>query len=144
MKTKIALLTADDVRSMGLNVDTVDGVVTLHGKVTSDMEKTKAESVAKGVDGVKQVKNLLQVVPKAQEDAVEERDDVIEDAVEKAFAADTMVKETNIGVTSVNKGVVLLKGDTTSLAAQLKAVELAHEVKGVRKVASEIKVNQKS
>ena len=33
MKTKIALMTTDNVSAADLNVDTVKGVVTLHGKV---------------------------------------------------------------------------------------------------------------
>ena len=38
---------------------------------------------------------------------------------------------------SVNKGVVLLGGKATSLGDHLTAVQLAYEVKGVRRVASE-------
>ena len=65
MKTKIALMTADDVSTMDLNVDSVKGVVTLHGKVATEAEKAKAEQVTLKVGGVHAVKNLLQVVPNA-------------------------------------------------------------------------------
>ena len=58
MKTKIALMTADNVSTSDLNVDTVSGAVTLHGTVETAAEKTNAETVAKGIDGVKSVQNL--------------------------------------------------------------------------------------
>ncbi|MEZ5287245.1 MAG: BON domain-containing protein, partial [Vicinamibacterales bacterium] len=119
MKTKVALLTSSDVHGMGLNVDTVDGVVTLHGKVETDMEKTKAESIAKGIDGVTQVKNLLQVVPESAEDATEASDDSIKAELEKRFDADQMVEDSGISIASVNDGVVLLKGSTDSMAAHV-------------------------
>jgi hyperosmotically inducible protein len=144
MKTKIALLTADNVRSVGLNVDTANGVVTLHGKVSTEAEKTKAGTVAKGIEGVKEVKNLLQVVPESAEDAVEATDDAIKDRIDQAFKANVAVKDSGITIASVNKGVVLLQGETTSMATQLKAIELAHGAAGVKKVVSEIKLNEKT
>jgi osmotically-inducible protein OsmY len=36
-----------------INVDTTDGRVTLHGKVETEDEKTKAESAVKAIDGVR-------------------------------------------------------------------------------------------
>src|SRR5436190_19271251 len=62
MKTKLALMTTEGVDTWDLNVDTVNGVVTLHGKVASDAAKQKAETVAQGIEGVKSVKDLLQIV----------------------------------------------------------------------------------
>jgi hyperosmotically inducible protein len=117
MKTKLALMTTEGVDTWDLNVDTVNGVVTLHGKVASDMAKQKAQSVAQGIEGVKSVKDLLQVVPKPQRDAVDKSDDVIKDEVKKAFDADTVVKDSGTSVASVNKGVVLLSGSAKSLDA---------------------------
>src|SRR5262245_37358812 len=63
MKTKISLLTTENLSTKDLNVDTVKGVVTLHGMVPTESEKQKAEQVTMKIDGVKSVKNLLQVVP---------------------------------------------------------------------------------
>lgn len=60
-KTKAALATTTDLRDSTINVDVTNDVVTLKGTVASAAEKTKAESVAKGIDGVKSVKNDLQV-----------------------------------------------------------------------------------
>ena len=46
MKTKISLMTAENISTSDLNVDTVKGVVTLHGKVEAATEKSNAERVA--------------------------------------------------------------------------------------------------
>jgi hyperosmotically inducible periplasmic protein len=139
-KTKLALMTTEGIDTWDLNVDTVNGVVTLHGKVASDAAKQKAETVAQGIEGAKSVKNLLQVVPKPQRDAVSDRDDVIADNVKKAFDADPTVDDSGISVASVNKGVVLISGTAKTIDAHLKAVEIASKVPGVRRVASEVKV----
>ena len=140
MSTKVALMTTDGVSTSNLNVDTVKGVVTLHGKVKTAEEKAKAEQVAKGVEGAKEVKNLLQVVPSADRKVVERSDDDIQKAVDKAFKANKQVNDSGIKVASVNKGVVLLSGKTKSMAAHLQAVKLADAVHGVRRVSTEVEV----
>lgn len=62
-KTKTALATTSDLRDSTINVDVVNDVVTLKGTVGTAAEKSKAEQVAKGIDGVKSVKNELKVAP---------------------------------------------------------------------------------
>ena len=141
MKTKIALMTADDVSTMDLNVDSVKGVVTLHGKVATEAEKAKAEQVTLKVGGVNAVKNLLQVVPNAQRKTVERADADIKESVEAAFKANRRIVESGIKVASVNKGVVLLSGKTKSLEAHYESVQVAHAVRGVRRVSSEVEVD---
>jgi osmotically-inducible protein OsmY len=61
VKTKFDLAAADDLRDSTINVDVDNAVVTLSGTVASAAQKTKAEQVAKAVDDVKGVKNLLKV-----------------------------------------------------------------------------------
>jgi hyperosmotically inducible protein len=141
MKTKIALMTTDNVSAADLNVDTVNGVVTLHGKVATEGEKTKAERLAAKIDGVKSVKNLLQIVPGSKREVVERSDADVKDAVQAAFKADAKVKDSGISVASVNKGVVLLAGRAKSLDSHLEAVQVASMVKGVRRVATEVQVD---
>ena len=77
MKTKVSLMTSDKVSTSDLNVDTVNGIVTLHGKVATEAEKAEAARIAGGIDGAKEVKNLLQVVPESQRKVVERSDDQI-------------------------------------------------------------------
>jgi hyperosmotically inducible protein len=62
-KTRAALLSTSDLRESTINVDVVNDVVTLKGTVETAAQKTKAEQVAKDIDGVKSVKNELKVAP---------------------------------------------------------------------------------
>jgi hyperosmotically inducible protein len=140
MKTKIALMTAEDVTTSDLNVDTVNGAVTLHGKVETAAHKANAERIAKGIEGVKSVQNLLQVVPPTERRAVEATDEQIESRVEAAFKANRLVDESDIEVSSVNKGVVLLSGTAGTIEAHLAAIETARGVAGVRRVATQVEV----
>ena len=136
LKTKLALMTTEGVDTWDLNVDTKEGAVTLHGKVADEAAKARAEQVAKGIEGVKSVKNLLQVVPDRTRDAVEDSDDVIKGNVEKALDANDMMKD--ITVASVNKGVVLLNGSVDTLQAHVTAIETVSKVRGVRRVSSNV------
>jgi hypothetical protein len=58
--TKITLLTAGGLDAASINVDTVQGLVTLHGRVDTAEQKAEAELLARQVDGVVEVRNLLQ------------------------------------------------------------------------------------
>jgi hyperosmotically inducible protein len=136
-KVKLTLATTDGVRAADVNVDTVARQVTLHGTVHTAAEKEIAERTAKSIEGAVSVRNLLQVVPAKNEVAVEARDDEIHTLVTAALAGEPSIQDSSITVQSVNKGVVLLKGTATSLGDHLTAVQLAYEVKGVRRVASE-------
>lgn len=137
-KTKIALITNEDVSAMNVNVDTIDGMVTLHGTVSSDLAKEKASEVAKTIDGVREVRNLLQVVKKSAREETEEKDETIAENVEKALDDDTALNDSDISVQSVNDGVVLLGGHASSLGDHLEALQIAEGVPGVRRVASEV------
>lgn len=61
IKTRFDLAAADDLRDSTINVDVDNDVVTLSGTVASAAQKTRAEAVAKAVEGVKGVKNQLKV-----------------------------------------------------------------------------------
>ena len=140
-KAKIALLTTDGVKVTSVNVDTVDGTVTLHGKVRTEAEKQKASQAVRGVDGVKDVHNLLQVVPDSVKESVKVADDSVKDKVEASIKADNTLD--GVKVASVNNGVVLLSGKANALDTKLRAIEAAWSVDGVRQVRTEIQVDEK-
>jgi len=71
-----------------ISVDTAKGVVHLRGKVDSAEAKSAAGDVAKAVEGVKSVKNDLQVVTPAARQAVDANDKDIAKAVETAKASE--------------------------------------------------------
>ena len=138
-KVKMALLMAEDVPATAVRVDTIDGKVTLHGTVSSADEKARAERAAKGVEGVQEVRNLLQVVEKSRQEAAAVADDALSAEVEKRLEADPALRDSQIEVKSANRGVVLLDGTAQTLSAHLRALEVARAVPGVKRVASEIK-----
>jgi hyperosmotically inducible protein len=59
VKAKYDLAAADDLRDSTINVDVDNGVITLTGTVASQDQVKKADQIAKAVDGVKSVKNML-------------------------------------------------------------------------------------
>ena len=61
IKTRFDLAAADDLRDSTINVDVDNDIVTLTGTVASAAQKTRAEAVAKAVEGVKSVRNQLKV-----------------------------------------------------------------------------------
>src|SRR6185436_17832278 len=101
-KVKMELMTADGVEPMHINVDTLDGVVTLHGQVESAAAKTKAAEEVRIVKGVKDVRNMLAVVPGAAKDRVAASDATIEKQVNKVIENDTALANSSIKVASVH------------------------------------------
>lgn len=61
-KTRFDLAAADDLRDSTINVDVDHAIVTLSGTVANAAQKAKAENIAKSVEGVKGVKNMLKIV----------------------------------------------------------------------------------
>lgn len=63
LETKLASLLAADpeVDSRNIDVDVLDGQVTLSGLVTSERARTEAERIARTTDGVRSVRNEIRV-----------------------------------------------------------------------------------
>jgi hyperosmotically inducible protein len=61
VKTRGALMAADDLEESGINVDVNNGVITLRGTVPNNDQVKKADAAAKGVSGSKGVQNQLKV-----------------------------------------------------------------------------------
>jgi hyperosmotically inducible protein len=60
-KVKTALLNDPVVSGTAINVGVDRGTVTLDGAVNGEVEKRKAEEIARGVDGVRSVSNNIVV-----------------------------------------------------------------------------------
>lgn len=60
-KVKAAILKEEDLKVTEINVETFKGVVQLSGFVSSQAEINRAVTVARGVAGVKDVKNDMRV-----------------------------------------------------------------------------------
>jgi len=134
-KTKIALYADNRVPGTDVNVETQKGTVFLRGKVDSDAAKAAAEEIAKGIDGVKSVKNELQVVAKADKKMVEAKDEDLTKQVKTRLQSDARLKKVDV---RVDNGVVTLQGKVASIADSARASQLARGVPGVRAVKNDM------
>jgi osmotically-inducible protein OsmY len=64
-KVKAKLIADPEVAALQIDVDTVDGAVTLTGTAATQALKEEAGKLAAGTEGVKSVKNDIQVTGKA-------------------------------------------------------------------------------
>ena len=137
--TNMGLLVTQGVDGRVVDADVVDGVVTLHGMVGSQAEKTRASAVARGVEGVERVRNVLTVVPEAERPGVALRDADLAERVAAWLADEATLGASPLGVHAVSNGVVILAGEAATPEHHRRAVEIAGEVEGVRAVVSEIR-----
>jgi hyperosmotically inducible protein len=134
-KTKIALFADERVKGGQVSVETVNGTVSLRGKVDSDEAKAAAAAVTKAVDGVKSVRNDLQVVPPEDRKVIDTSDTNITRQVEGRLSKDTRLKKVDV---RTDGGAVILTGAVPSIGASARASELARGVPGVRAVKNEL------
>jgi len=138
-KTKLAVLAETGLRGRDVHVDTMDGVVTIYGTVSDGKERRRIEEIAWGVKGVKDVRNVLQVVPPFFREMVDVTDAVIRMRVERALEEDSALEGSDMKIKSVNNGVVLLAGEARTMSEYLIAIEDVVSIPGVRGIASEVR-----
>jgi osmotically-inducible protein OsmY len=158
----VSKLAADDtVKAYRIDVDTTDGVVTLNGTVGTATEEAQALTIARQTDGVRNVVDRITVEPQPTGTTGERRDEpgelrreigdasdkagaavsdaAISSAVKSKFLADTAVSGLKIDV-DTDSGVVTLKGTVASKAEGDRAVALARDTNGVRRVVNDLRV----
>ena len=138
-KTKMKLVADKRTKARQIKVETQSGVVTLRGKVASGDERAAAEEITKGVDGVKSVRNTLEVVPEMKRKAMDTKDDEITKSVRDRLAADEQLKSTSIRVRADN-GMVTLMGTVPTVKVKDRAADLARKTPGVRAVRNELQL----
>lgn len=134
-KVKISLFADERVKGTQVSVDTTKGLVHLRGKVDSAEAKSAASDIAQAVEGVKSVKNDLQVVAPRARKAVDASDSDIAKAVVTRLSKDTQLKKVDV---RTDAGVVTLTGQVPTLGASAKASEMARGVSGVKSVKNEL------
>lgn len=134
-KTKIALFADSRVSGSAVNVETQKGTVVLRGKVDNDGAKSAAEEIAKGIDGVKSVKNELQVVAPGDKKMVEAKDEDLTKQVKTRLHNDARLKKVDV---RVDNGVVTLQGKVANIADSARASQLARGIPGVRAVKNDV------
>jgi len=148
-KTKIALAADSRVKGRQIEVETTEGRVMLRGKVDSDTAKRAAEGITAGLDGVKTVKNDLEVVPPSAREAEEEKDEAITARVKEYIAKDSnlmkdsRLKDADINV-HTNAGVVSLTGEVPDITTSAQASWTTRQVPGVKSVKNDLTVKEKA
>ena len=136
VKTKLA---ADpEVKAHEIDVDTIDGEVRLSGIVDDAATRAEAEKQARGTDGVRRVKNELEVGSDLSTRA-ELNDAAITAKVKTALVSDDLVKARDIDVDTID-GIVTLSGIVASSAEKRQAETVARGCDGVRSVRNQLEV----
>lgn len=112
--------------------------VMLTGAVKEPRMKARAEEIARAVPGVAQVINELQVTDQGGIGTTA-NDLVIEQKLGVKYAADSAVDGANFRVRAVN-GAVYLFGRAYSQVELDKAIALARDTDGVRRVVNHVRV----
>ncbi|MFM7346882.1 MAG: BON domain-containing protein [Tagaea sp.] len=112
--------------------------VMLTGAVKEPAMKARAEALARGIQGVTQVINELQVTDQGGIGATA-NDLVIEQKLGVKFAADTEVDGANFRTRAVN-GTVYLFGRAYTQAELNKALQHARDTDNVRRVVNHVRV----
>ena len=142
-KTKIALAGDGRVKGRQVDVETTNGQVMLRGKVDSDSAKQAAEDITKRLDGVKTVKNDLEVVAPSAREAVEDKDDAITKRVKEHIAMDSHLNKTDIPV-QTNAGIVSLTGEVNDIMTNANASWTTRQIPGVKSVKNDLTVKEKA
>jgi len=140
---KSKLMWNETTESLGINVDTDRGRVTLRGEVDSPESKTLAGRLAANTTGVRTIDNQLVVRPPAQgsrrqASGPRSAGDAVSDAWITTKVKSSLMFSRSVDALDINvdtrDGVVNLRGTVSSPAERDLAVELARNVRGVRRV----------
>jgi hyperosmotically inducible protein len=117
------------------------GIVTLGGQVTSDGDKSQAESIAKSFAGTQVVADQIAVVPVGIEKEAKavnsDLDSGIESNLDAALIQNRMHKAVKYDVKS---GVVTLSGEVNSENKRARAESIATAVPNVQQVVNDLQV----
>jgi len=134
---KMNMLADSQTPALAINVDTRDGVVTVFGIVPTKEAKRAAEADVRKVNGVKHVKNELQVVATSKQPAVKAQDKDIQRDVEKSFQDHAHMKDVNIAVKNC---VARLTGTVSTGSQRLEAAVMARSTEGVCSVQDDLRI----
>jgi len=133
VKTSVDNAIAANSSLSGTYTDVKDGVVTLSGQVKDEASKASAETLAKGVKGVKSVTNNLTVAPPPAAPVEITADDPLKASVDNTIKAYPGVAAT------VKDGVITLTG-------QIKRADLQNLMKALntlkpKKIDNQLTIN---
>jgi osmotically-inducible protein OsmY len=129
------------LKDVSASDDREKGVVTLGGRVVADVDKSKADSIARSIAGAQVVSNQIAVIPTgAESDAKKFNSDLdkgIENNLDAALIADNLHDSVKY---SVKNHVVTLTGEVNSQSKRARAESVAARVPSVQQVVNELQV----
>ena len=125
------------VKARKIDVDTVGGHVTLTGVVETKAEAQRAIEIAEHVQGVKSVRNNLQIGKKTWTEAI--NDKYLVSKIKSKLIVEPEIRSLNIDV-DVHRGVVTLTGVVQSSDQKKRAIEIARTTDGTQKVVDNLKL----
>jgi len=142
LKIRSRLLVKGNVSATTTKVAVQDGVVTLTGTADNSAQKELTGVYAKEIDGVKSVRNQIEV--KAKADSGETMGEKIDDAsvtsqVKYALLSHKSTSALKTKVTT-NDGVVVITGEAASAAEKSLVTKLAEDVRGAKSVNNSMTV----
>lgn len=134
------------LNDVSVSQDRDKSVVTLSGKVATEDEKARAESIARSIAGSEVVSNEIGVRPNGEESTAKKVDSDLDSGINKNLDAMLIQHKMNHDVRyDVNNGVVTLKGDVPSQSQRSSVEKLAGQVPNVKQVVNKLEVkNQKA
>lgn len=148
-KLETAILMSEYLNPFAIDIKVRDGLATLSGKVKDEMVKDHATLVAKSIDGIDKVKNMITVEKNAEQRAKSEddrrsflgamSDATITTQVKTAFLMNGEVEGLAIDVDTY-RGQVTLSGEVTSRTEKVLAEYIARDNDDVQKVINKLTV----
>ena len=132
-RVRLAVLSQRGLVRSPIVINVERGRVALHGSVATARARADAERAARDVSGVVAVHNHLVVTGVRRRPA----DAELHRRIAARLAADPMLAG-RVRVESVYDGMVLLVGQVADGSAHARVFDLAAEVPGVRRVATDI------
>ena len=122
----------DQIDATNIDIETVNGVVTLTGTVNSYWEKSLAKNLALATKGVKDVENNLAIVS-----GKIFADNDIENEIKSAFKRNVLIDVDKLDV-SVKNGIAHLTGNVPFYPMKEEALNVALMTAGILDVADDI------
>lgn len=128
----------NDVR---VSQDRDKAVVSLTGKVGSDDDKARAESIARSIAGSEVISDEIGVRPNGDAGTARQVDSDLDSGIDKNLSAALVQHRLKRDIRyDVNNGVVTLKGNVPSQSERANVEKLAEQVPNVKQVVNELEV----
>jgi hyperosmotically inducible protein len=134
------------LKSVSVSQDLDKGIVTLGGQVTSENDKSQAESLAKSFAGTQVVADQIAVIPVGVEKETKAMNSDLDQGIEKNLDAALIQNKLHDSVEyKVKSAVVTLTGEVNSEEMRSRAETVASAVPNVQQVVNDLQVkNQKA